>query len=138
MVKALPIDQEKTYRRKSVQAIWQCSALVVLSVLLALTINQFRTDRLALIGDWSVESRLTTAAGERMDIPLAEAETLFAEKRAVFLDADLGKTMKADTFQVHAVFPGTASSSDLLRPPKYFAGDGDYYLLRRRNLQPEP
>ncbi len=87
MVKSQPIDKVKTCKRKSVQAFWQCSALFVLSALLALTINQFQTDRLALIGDWSVEGRLTTATGERLDIPLAEAEKLFTEKRAVFFDA---------------------------------------------------
>lgn len=87
MIKSQPIDKVKTCKRKSVQAIWQCSALFVLSALLALTINQFRTDRLPLVGDWSVEGRLTTATGEHLDISLAEAEKLFTEKGAVFVDA---------------------------------------------------
>ena len=87
MERALLIDQEKIYRQKFVRAIRQCSALFVLSTLLALSINQFRNDRLPLVGDWSVEGRLTTATGEHLDISLVEAKKLFTEKRAVFFDA---------------------------------------------------
>lgn len=87
MLKSIKNNNVKKNKVKYVQALWQCSALFVLSALLALSINQFRTDRLPLVGDWPVEGRLTTAMGERLDISLAEAEKLFTEKKAVFFDA---------------------------------------------------
>jgi rhodanese-related sulfurtransferase len=42
---------------------------------------------LALAGDWSPAGRITTATGERMDISLFEAQKLFANDAAVFIDA---------------------------------------------------
>ncbi len=69
------------------QAVWQGGALLVLSILLALSINQLRPDPLPLMGDWSVKSRLTPPDGDRLDISFEEAEKLFMEKSALFIDA---------------------------------------------------
>ncbi len=69
------------------RAAWQLSALVVLSTVVALAVNALRTERLPLIGDFAVAARMTTATGERMDITLEEAETLFSNRIAVFVDA---------------------------------------------------
>ncbi len=62
-------------------------ALVILSAVAALAVNAVRTDRLPLIGDFSVAARMTTATGERMDISLEEAEKLYFTHAAVFIDA---------------------------------------------------
>jgi rhodanese-related sulfurtransferase len=74
------------------KAIWQRAArqvtvLVILSAAVALAVNALRADRLPLVGDFSVAARITTATGERMDIPLEEAEKLFFTHAAVFVDA---------------------------------------------------
>jgi rhodanese-related sulfurtransferase/uncharacterized membrane protein YphA (DoxX/SURF4 family) len=69
------------------RAAWQVPALVILSVAAALTVNALRVDRLPLAGDFSVSARMTTAAGERMDISLEEAQKLFSAHAAVFIDA---------------------------------------------------
>jgi rhodanese-related sulfurtransferase len=69
------------------QAVWQIPALVTLSVAAALAVNAFRTDRLPLIGDFSVAARMTTATGERIDISLEEAKKLFFTHAAIFIDA---------------------------------------------------
>jgi rhodanese-related sulfurtransferase len=65
----------------------QIPALVILSTVAALAVNAMRPDRLPLVGDWSVEARITTTAGERMDISLAEAQKLFSSTSGVFIDA---------------------------------------------------
>jgi rhodanese-related sulfurtransferase len=69
------------------RAAWQIPALLILSTAAALAVNAVRTDRLPLIGDFSVAARVTTATGERMDISLEEAEKLFFTQAAVFIDA---------------------------------------------------
>ncbi|MCU0560712.1 MAG: rhodanese-like domain-containing protein [Desulfobacterales bacterium] len=77
------MEAENKWRR----AVWQMAALAVLSAAVALTINAVRTERLPLVGDFSVAARITTPTGERMDISLTEAETLFFTRAAVFVDA---------------------------------------------------
>jgi rhodanese-related sulfurtransferase len=69
------------------RAAWQIPALVILSTVAALAVNAVRTDRLPLIGDFSVAARVTTVTGERMDITLEEAEKLYFTHAAVFIDA---------------------------------------------------
>jgi rhodanese-related sulfurtransferase len=69
------------------RAAWQVSALLILSAAAALAVNALRSDRLPLVGDFSVAARMTTATGERMDIALEEAEELFFTHGAVFIDA---------------------------------------------------
>ncbi len=65
----------------------QAAVLVFLAVAIGLGVNQVRSNRLLLIGDWSHEARLKTPSGQSMVISLEEAETLFFSGRAVFLDA---------------------------------------------------
>jgi len=69
------------------RAALQILALVALSAVVAPAVNALRTDRLPLVGDWSAAGRITTVTGERMDIPLFEAQKLFANDAAVFIDA---------------------------------------------------
>jgi rhodanese-related sulfurtransferase len=69
------------------RAAWQVPALLILSAAAALAVNALRTERLPLVGDFSVAARMTTATGERMDITLEQAEKLFFTHAAVFIDA---------------------------------------------------
>lgn len=75
------------FNNKWFQAVWQTGALVILSAVVALGVNALRTERLPLVGDFSVAARITTATGERMDISIEEAEKLFFTHAAVFVDA---------------------------------------------------
>jgi rhodanese-related sulfurtransferase len=65
----------------------QILALVILSAVAAVAVNALRPDRLPLVGDWSVAARITTSTGERMDVSLDEAQNLFFNYAAVFIDA---------------------------------------------------
>jgi hypothetical protein len=69
------------------QAIWQVPAITMAAGILAFSANALRPDSLPLIGDWSIDARMTTVTGERLDISLQEAEKLFRDQAAVFLDA---------------------------------------------------
>jgi len=69
------------------QAIWQVPAILLAAGMLAFSANALRPDSLPLIGYWSIEARMTTVTGERLDISLQEAVKLFNGRSAVFLDA---------------------------------------------------
>ncbi len=68
------------------QAICQVPAIILAASLLAFSANALRTDTLPLIGDWSIDARMTTVTGERLDISLQEAEKLFRDQSVVFLE----------------------------------------------------
>lgn len=63
------------------------TVIILLSLVLGLLANQFRTNRLSLVADWSPEARLVNDSGESLIISLEEAKVLCTEKGAVFLDA---------------------------------------------------
>lgn len=69
------------------QARWQAPALVVLAFLAALGTNHWRSDGLALVGAWSAAARFSEAAGDSLVIGLEEAQRLFQQDAAIFLDA---------------------------------------------------
>ena len=69
------------------KAAWQALSLVLISLAAALAVNALRSDRLPLLGDFSAAARVTSVAGERMDISLEEAQRLFLNHAAVFIDA---------------------------------------------------
>lgn len=69
------------------QIAWQACAMFTLSILLGFAINQLRSDRLPLVGAWSIKAKLIMANGDRLEISFKEAENLFIEKSALFLDA---------------------------------------------------
>jgi rhodanese-related sulfurtransferase len=77
----------KTNRRLIGRAAWQCGVILVLAVCLGLSINRFRDNPLPLIADRHTEILLKAASGVRMDISLMEAEKLFLQHAAVFIDA---------------------------------------------------
>lgn len=76
-----------TIRNKFYKTLWQIPAIAVLAAAFGMVVNSARTDGIPLIGDWSVEARMTTVTGERLDISLPEAEKLYRDRQAVFLDA---------------------------------------------------
>ncbi len=69
------------------RAIFQVPAIILTAGILAFSANALRPDSLPLIGDWSIDARMTTVTGERLDIPLQEAEKLFRNQAVIFLDA---------------------------------------------------
>lgn len=75
------------FQERLKQTLWQVPALVIMAGLIALGINQWRTDGIALIGNWSVEARFSDTAGESLVIPIDQAGALFEQDAAVFLDA---------------------------------------------------
>lgn len=80
-------NRVKTYKFNYSQVAWQACATFAMSILLGLAINQFRSERLPLFGDWSIKAKLVTANGDRLEISFEEAEKLFMEKSALFIDA---------------------------------------------------
>jgi 3-mercaptopyruvate sulfurtransferase SseA len=69
------------------QALWQAPALAALAVLIALGVNHWRSEGIALIGAWSAAARLSEAAGESLVIGLEEAQRRFQQDAALFVDA---------------------------------------------------
>ncbi len=69
------------------QATWQVPAIILAAGILAFSANALRPNSLPLIDDWSIDARMTTVTGERLDISLREAAKLFRDQAGVFLDA---------------------------------------------------
>jgi len=65
----------------------QTLAIPILAALLALLVNQVRSDSIPLPGDWSPEARVTLKFGKNILIPLDEARSEFLSGAAVFIDA---------------------------------------------------
>ncbi len=77
----------KTLGQHLLQSVWQCAAMFTLAVFLGFSINQFRDSRLPLFEDWSMEARLISSSGERLDITLVEAKRLFLQEAPIIIDA---------------------------------------------------
>lgn len=72
------------------RAVWQMTAIVALGSLIGLATNHLRSDRIALVADWSLKGQLASigaATGENIVIPFEDAQVLFLSNEAVFLDA---------------------------------------------------
>ena len=69
------------------QSVWQCAAIFTLAIFLGFSINQFRNNRLPLFEDWSMDARLMSPSGKRLDISLVEAKNLFLKQAAIMMDA---------------------------------------------------
>jgi rhodanese-related sulfurtransferase len=77
----------KTLGQQFLQSVWQCGAMFALAVFFGFSINQFRDSRLPLFEDGSMESRLMSPSGERLDITLVEAKKLFLQEAVIIIDA---------------------------------------------------
>jgi len=71
------------------QVVWQSCAMVLLACAVGLVANESRSERLAMVADWSPEARLGSDSGTSMAISLEEARRLCLKEGAVFLDARL-------------------------------------------------
>ncbi|HOP48001.1 MAG TPA: rhodanese-like domain-containing protein [Desulfobacteraceae bacterium] len=67
--------------------LWQIPMLILLSALIALSANHFRSRGIPLISDWSAKEHFTDEAGDCLCIPLEQAEHLFKQGAALFVDA---------------------------------------------------
>jgi rhodanese-related sulfurtransferase len=77
----------KTLGQQLMQSVWQCAAIFTLAIFLGFSINQFRNNRLPLFEDWSMEARLMSPSGKRLDISLVEAKNMFFKQAAIMMDA---------------------------------------------------
>jgi len=68
-------------------ALRQGLSLIVISVAIALTVNQFRPGGINIVSDWSVEARFKSADDALMVISFEEAGKLFELQEATFIDA---------------------------------------------------
>lgn len=75
------------FQERFKQSLWQIPALIILSGLIALGFNHWRTDGIPIVGDWSVETRFSDTAGQTLVIGLAQAVQLFEQNEALFVDA---------------------------------------------------
>ena len=81
------------------QTMWQMLAVVVLAAVIGLGSNQWRTDGLPLIGDWSSETRFRDVSGESLVVSIDEARRLFDGNAVIFLDARPGSLYGAGHIQ---------------------------------------
>jgi len=65
----------------------QVSAIVVISILLALSVDALRPEGIPLVKDWSVKTRMVDESGLDMGISLDDSIRAFEDGHAVFLDA---------------------------------------------------
>ncbi len=69
----------------------KCLIQVVIILAMAagtgLFVNYFRHNKLNIEKDWSIQARMTTRSGKSLVIPLKNAEKLFIDKKALFIDA---------------------------------------------------
>jgi rhodanese-related sulfurtransferase len=69
------------------KALRQATALLFLAVILGVVSNQWRDERLPLIGDWSVDARFNDPSGNSLIISLEESLRLYESGAGLFLDA---------------------------------------------------
>jgi rhodanese-related sulfurtransferase len=69
------------------QAIWQSGVIVLVAIAVGLLVNQVRPGRLPLVADWSPKAQLTADSGINLEIPLEDAQALYFNRMALFLDA---------------------------------------------------
>lgn len=65
----------------------QAVLIIVTASAIGFFVNYFRPDSLNVKKDWSVKARMITDSGESLIIPLIQAEKIFKENKAVFIDA---------------------------------------------------
>ncbi len=65
----------------------QAVAVIVTASAIGFFVNYLRNDGLNINKSWSVQARMTTDSGENLIIPLQQAEKIFTENKAVFIDA---------------------------------------------------
>jgi rhodanese-related sulfurtransferase len=61
--------------------------IILLSGIIGISVNMFRSQGIPLIGDWSDKGRFTDDSGSSLVIEISAAKKLFKNKGALFLDA---------------------------------------------------
>jgi len=79
----MPIKPNNTW----IKVTLQISAIILIAGVAGLVVNYFRTNTLPFKADWAIKEQEINTGGKRLDISLAEAKKLYAEKDAVFIDA---------------------------------------------------
>jgi len=74
-------------RQNLMKALQEACFILLLAVTAGLAVNLTRTDSIPFVQDWSAKSKLSEDDGNSLAISLPEAEALFRENKAVFLDA---------------------------------------------------
>jgi rhodanese-related sulfurtransferase len=77
----------KSCEQTWIRVIWQGGAILLLAAAIGLSVNQLRPAKLPLVADWSPLAQLTMESGDTLEVSLDQAEELFHEQVAVFLDA---------------------------------------------------
>jgi rhodanese-related sulfurtransferase len=73
---------------QSFQAIWQSMAVLIIALGIGLSVNFLRDQRLPLVPDLSRGVQINPASGgDNLIIALEDAEALYFDQQAVFLDA---------------------------------------------------
>lgn len=75
------------FQERFIQALRQISLLIITAGIIAVGVNHWRDDGIALIGDWSADARFSDPSGNSLVIDLEEAGRLFQKRAAVFVDA---------------------------------------------------
>lgn len=66
---------------------WQLPLMVITACVIGISVNNFRSDTIPYVGDWSEKARINDAAGEGLVIGIEEAERLFERQTVLFVDA---------------------------------------------------
>ena len=69
------------------QALWQLPAIIMMAGLIAIGFNQWGSNGIPIVGDWSVETRFSDIAGQPLVMDLEQAAQLFEQNEAFFVDA---------------------------------------------------
>lgn len=87
-------------RSRFLETVRQVFAILVLSAITALGVNQFRGNGLPLVGDWSPKAQLSELKTvEEPVASLEEARALFLTQGAVFIDARSNEAYSAGHIQ---------------------------------------
>jgi rhodanese-related sulfurtransferase len=70
-----------------VRMLMQTGILLLASVIIGLGVNRLRSDGIKIPGDWSQKAQLILDTGENIGISLEEAQKVFENQSALFLDA---------------------------------------------------
>jgi len=106
------------FKERLKQALWQLPAIIMLAGLIAIGFNQWGSNGIPLVGDWSVETRFSDTAGQALVIGLEQAAQMFEQNEALFVDA------RAENLYIQGHIRG-ALSLPLEEVNRYFAGVAD-------------
>ncbi|MBF0230854.1 MAG: rhodanese-like domain-containing protein [Desulfamplus sp.] len=78
---------KKIYHKAFREILWQIPLITLLAFTISITINHLRSDKIPLIGNWSVDARFSDSDGKTLVISLEKARELFENNLAIFIDA---------------------------------------------------